>query len=145
MYTVQLPMAMERPQMEWAGRWHPTPSSHTAKPAVANARSLWGKLCYEHLISSSFKFPWFSEWLLSQVTWDKEWLSPRTYQMEVQRVPINQCCRKASFKVCLLVSWEREQSSGFVLSCSLLLKRRQNAASSSLREREIGSVLICKC
>lgn len=107
MCTVQLPMAMERPQMEWAGRWHPTPSSHTAKPAVANARSLRGKLCYEHLISSSFKFPWFSEWLLSQIIWDKEWLSSHTYQIDVQRVSINQCWRKASFKVCLLVSWER--------------------------------------
>lgn len=75
--------------------------------AVANVRSLWRKLFYKHLISSSSKFPRFSEWLLSQVSWDKEWLSPHTYQIDVQRVPINQCWRKASFKVCLLVSWER--------------------------------------
>lgn len=70
-------------------------------------RPLWGKLCYEYLISSSFKFPRFSEWLLSQVTWDKEWLSPHTCQIDVQRVSINQCWRKAPFKVCVLVSWER--------------------------------------
>lgn len=107
MCTVQLPMAMERPQMEWAGQWHPTPSSRTAKPAVANARSLWGEWCYEHLISISFKFPWFSEWVLLQVTWDKEWLSPHTYQIDVQRASINLWWKKSSFKVCLLVSWER--------------------------------------
>lgn len=75
--------------------------------AVANARSLWEKLCYEYLTSRSFKFTWFSEYVLSQVTWDKEWLSPNTYKIDVQRVSVNQCWRKASFKVCLLVSWER--------------------------------------
>lgn len=105
--TVLLLMAAERPQMEQAGHWHPTPSSCTAKPAVANARPLWGKLRYKHLISSSCKFPWFSEWLPSQVTWDKGWLSPCTYYTDVQRVYINQCWRKAFFKVFLLVPWER--------------------------------------
>lgn len=104
--TVLLPMAAERPQMERAGQWHPTPSSRAAEPAAANARALWGKLRCKHLISSSCKFPWFSEWLLSRGTWDQVRLSPCTYCTDVQRVCINQCWRKAFFKVCLLVPWE---------------------------------------
>lgn len=118
MCTVLLPMAVERPQMERAGQWHPTPSSCTAKPAAANARSLWRKLLYKHLISSSCKFLCFSEWFLSQVTWDKVGmcLCLCTYYADVQKVYINQCWQKAFFKV---LSLEREQSSGFI--CFILL------------------------
>lgn len=106
MCTILLPIAVERPQMEWAGQWHPSPSSSTAKPFATNTRSLWRKLHYKQITSSSCTFPWFSEWLLLQVTWDKVWLSPCTYNTDVERFYINQCWRKALFKVSLLVPRE---------------------------------------